>query len=409
MLRPFGWPLCRRAMARLRILELASHTSIDRGGAIQMVRLACELRRRGHQVVCAFRKRRSVKGDLQAACDAGLEVATFEMRGISGSLEFRKFLRDNPFDVIHIHKDRALEFLFHATVGMDLPVIVANWGNCYPLTHPEAARLSSPKVSKVIAVAEAVKRMIILTGKVDPNKIQVIYGGVDAEEFNPDISGAPIRAEFFNGDASVPVVGMVANYNLKTDKKKAHHVFFQAAREVIEEVPETRFLVVGQGDRPPLEKACQELGVLDHVIFTGFRTDVAQLLAAMDVSISSSTEGEGLTGALRESLAMAKPVVATNIGGNPELVINGQTGLLIPPDDAHLLAGAILKLMRDRDLGRRLGQNGLALVRQQFLNSTRCDQMEQLYQELVTYRACLDGKISLDQVIHPATDFFAGV
>lgn len=395
-------------MNSLRVLELAPHTSIDRGGAIQMLRLARELKLRGHQVVCAFRKRRRVEAYLEPAYEAGLEVVTFEMRGISGSLEFRKFLREHPVDIIHVHKDRALEFLFHATVGMDLPVVVMNWGNCYPLKSAEAARLNSRKVTKIIAVAEAVKRMLILTGKVDPNKIEVIYGGVNPEQFHPGISGQKVRAEFFNGDPSVPVVGLVANFNVKTDKKKGHKVFFRAAAAVLREVPEARFLIVGKGDRERLEKLCAELGILDRVIFTGFRTDIAEVLAAMDVSVSSSTEGEGLTGALRESLAMAKPVVATNVGGNPELIINGQTGLIVPPGEPELLARAIVRLLRNRELAARLGQNGLELVRQKFLNSVRCDRIEQLYRDLAIYRACLDGKISLDQIIHPATDFFGG-
>jgi len=373
-----------------------------------MLLLARELKRRGHEVTCAFRKRRSVRAGLQAARDAGLDVQTFAMRGISAVLEFRKFLRHNPFDLIHVHKDRALEFLFGATVGMDLPVLVANWGNSYPLTHPEASRLNSRKVTKVVAVAEAVKRMLIQTGKVDPNKVQVVYGGVDPEEFHPDVSGDAVRAELFGGAASVPVVGIVANYNQKSDKKKAHGVFLQAAAETLRQVPDARFLVVGEGDREPLEQLCSELGIAEHMVFAGFRSDVPQMLAAMDVSVNASTEGEGLTGALRESLAMAKPVVATNVGGNLELVRNGETGLLVPHGDASLLAAAIVKLLQDRELAHRLGQNGHRLVQEKFTNHVRCDQMEQLYQELVTYRACLDGKVSLDQLLHPASDLFQG-
>jgi len=398
-------------MNKLRILELASHTDVNRGGAIQMLRLARELRSRGHDVTCAFRKRRRIHANLEAVREAGLEVALFEMRGISGSLEFRKFLRHKPFDIIHVHKDRALEFLFHATVGMDLPVVVGNWGNSYPLTHPEASRMNSRKVTKVVAVAEAVKRSLILTGKVDPNKIEVIYGGIDPEEFNPEIGAEDVRNELFDGDMNVPVVGMIANYNLKSDKKKAHGVFLDAAVKVIEEVPEVRFLLAG--DAPPsmrstLASICDERGILDRFVICGFRGDVPKLMAAMDVHVSSSTEGEGLTGAIRESLAMAKPVVATNVGGNPELVVNGKTGLLVQPGDPDALAMAIVKLLRDRELGRQLGQNGLKVIQEKFLNKFRVNRMEKLYSDLVTYRACYNGKISLDQIIHPATEFFTG-
>jgi len=122
----------------------------------------------------------------------------------------------------------------------------------------------------------------------------------------------------------------------------------------------------------------------EAVRFTGPRQDVPQVLAALDVSVSASaTPWEGLSGVMRESLALGRPVVCTDVGGNRELVVDGVTGRLVPPGDASALCGAIAALLADPGAARRLGEAGRELAVAKFSNAARARTMEALYRRLL--------------------------
>ena len=113
-----------------------------------------------------------------------------------------------------------------------------------------------------------------------------------------------------------PSFGMIANFAAK----KSHDVFFAAAMKVLEEAPEVIFLLVGGGDRSRYEALVKDRGLDKNFIFTGFRSDIPRVIAGLDFSLISSGKGEGLTGSLVESMAMAKPVISTDVGANAEFV-----------------------------------------------------------------------------------------
>jgi glycosyltransferase involved in cell wall biosynthesis len=162
---------------------------------------------------------------------------------------------------------------------------------------------------------------------------------------------------------------------------------------VLQRRPAVHFAVVGpdpEGMQPRLAALARELegthGVplAAQLRFTGPRQDIPAVLAALDVSVSASaTPWEGLSGVMRESLAMARPVVCTDVGGNRELVRDGETGRLVPPGDPAAMAGAIEDLLAQPARARALGAAGLRLAREKFSNETRARTIEALYRRLV--------------------------
>jgi len=189
--------------------------------------------------------------------------------------------------------------------------------------------------------------------------------------------------------ARARLVGIVA----KLSHYKSHDVFLEAAAHVLRAAPDVHFAVVGpdpDGARPALAALAGRLGeahgvpLARHLHFTGPRADIPQVLAGLDVSVSASaTPWEGLSGVMRESLAMARPVVCTDVGGNRELVRDGETGRLVPPGDAVALAGAILDLLADPARAQALAGAGQRVAQATFSNPARARHVEAIYRRIL--------------------------
>jgi glycosyltransferase involved in cell wall biosynthesis len=197
---------------------------------------------------------------------------------------------------------------------------------------------------------------------------------VDLKSFHPQVDGSFIRQEL-GIEKRVPVFGLIANFAAK----KSHDVFFTAAMKVLEEAPEAIFLLVGGGDHRRYEALVKDRGLDTNFIFTGFRSDIPWVIAGLDFSLISSGKGEGLTGSLVESMAMAKPVISTDVGANAEFVKERDTGLLISPGSPEQLTGAMLYLLRNRAEALAMGQRAYAFVKDKVDNDQRTQRMEKIY------------------------------
>lgn len=165
---------------------------------------------------------------------------------------------------------------------------------------------------------------------------------------------------------------------------KGHRHLLAAARRLIAEEPRTRVLIVGLGPLEiPLKEEARRLGLNGRVVFTGFRADATSLIAAADVYVLPSLF-EGLPISLLEAMALGRPVIATRVGGVPEVVASGETGILVPPGDADRLASEILSLLRDPTRSRRLGESARAAVTQRFSVRQMVDATEDVYRTLAT-------------------------
>jgi glycosyltransferase involved in cell wall biosynthesis len=373
----------------LKILQLADHSEILSGGAVQMLVLARGLQQLGHDVTCVFSSEPSPnEHTLRAVTDAGLRLERFPMNKKDVSQELRDFVVRERFDVIHTHR-ASYKVLLRSCKDIELPAVVVNRGHSRPVRDGELEKLFHPAVKGMVVVAGHIKDVLV-AGGVPADRVEVVYGSFLGERFHLGVDGSAVRRELQGGEpADTKLVGIIA----KLSHYKSHDVFLEAAARVLLDYPAVRFAIIGPdpgGVREKLEAIALDLersfGVplARKITITGARQDIPEVLQALDVSVSASaTPYEGLSGSMRESLAMARPVVCTDVGGNRELVRDGETGLLIPPGDARALAHAILYLLRHPENARALGDNGYRLVQEHFSNEARALTIEALYRRLL--------------------------
>jgi glycosyltransferase involved in cell wall biosynthesis len=217
-------------------------------------------------------------------------------------------------------------------------------------------------ISKVIAVSDCVKNALIESG-VDPKRIAVIYNSILLDMFRPDeLLRKNARKEFGLRDDNI-VVGMAG----KLYKTKGVFDLLHAIGHLKLKYPTIRLIFVGDGTRRrELELEAKRLSVEDKVVFTGKRNDMRRMYAAMDIFTLPSTCDEAFGMVLIEAMAMGKPVVATTVGGIPEIIENEVNGLLIPPGGVTALANAISRYVDDRELARKLAAEGRKIVESKF-------------------------------------------
>ena len=367
----------------LRIVMVDSHASVHRGGAVQCASLAVALARRGHRVTCIFDgpAHRPLDGAwFENLQNAGVQVLRLGQRNPAGMMRLRRLLSEDPPDILHTHKNRALFFAYFATLGMHRPAWAANRGTVYPLSRNRLAHFIHRRhVQHICAVSHAVRDALLADG-ITGEKVDVVYGSFDPERFHPGISGDAARRAW-QVPPRAPLVGLIGS--LKTPKK-GHPVLIEAAALLKERRPNVHFMLIGEGDPGPLQSTASSLGVADRVIFTGFIEDIPSALAALDIVVCASLRGEGLTGALREALAMGRPVISSDVAGNRELVIDRHTGLLVPPGDAAALAQAIDRMLQDGELARDCAAKGRARVLDLCTDARRADHVEKIYHELLS-------------------------
>jgi len=275
-------------------------------------------------------------------------------------LRLRRLVDDAGFDLVHTHAP-------HPAVGARLalggvPIIHTEhntWDRYRPATR-WANRATYRKNAAVIAVSQAVADSIQRrrSRARDRVPIHVIRHGPDLGDGQPAATRSSARRRL-GLDPHVPVVGTVGNLTPKKD----HRTLISAHAGLVRERPDARLVVVGTGpEEQHLRRVIHSLGLDDAVVLTGSRDDVAQILPAFDVFALSSRH-EGLPIALLEAMASGLPVVATHVGGIPEVVDDGVDGILVPAEDPGALGAAIRKLLDDRDLRSDLAVRGRATAR----------------------------------------------
>ena len=372
--------------APLNILMIDSHAEIERGGAIQCARLAATLAERGHQVTCIFDQSNKASdrtgAEWKRLSEAGVTIIRRSLSSIAAILRFRGELEALSPDIVHTHKNRALYFLAGGTLNRRSFGWVANRGTEYSLLRePPAWAIHRYWVDRIIPVADAVKAQLVSDG-IPLRNLQTIYGSVDVDRFRPAVSGTEMR-KAWGVPPDAPVIGMAASFK---SRKKGQPDLVRAAAEVLKAHSNAWFVLAGDGSPDGIRKLAGELGIAERVRFPGFISDMPAALAAMDVVVCASRRGEGLTGSVREALAMARPVVSTDVAGNGELVRNGETGLLTPTSNPQALAEAISRLLGNPADAAAMGKAGRALVLRLCSDDARATAVEQLYRELLDQR-----------------------
>ena len=365
-----------RPMSILHVIEAPSWT----GAMAQTLDLVSGLRDRGHRVTLACTPRSILE---QRAREAGLDVVGMETRSELNPVTVGRLswlIWSRSAQIVHAHRAHAHSLGLLAAFATGRPFVVSRRVSFRPKDNVGSRlKYTSRHVAKIVAVSAAVRDVLVDYG-VDPDKVEVIYSGSDPEIYREGLDGAAVRREFGISERA-PLVGKIANFY---HGWKGHDTFLAAAAAVADEIPDVRFLLAGhRTDGEKMRGMVEDVGLADRVVLAGYRTDVPSIIAALDVSVNSPRAGEGLSGAVRESLAGARPVVASDVGGNRELVRDGRTGLLVPPDDPEALAAALVRLLRDPALASELAANGARYVRENLTTDRMIERTEQLYRDLL--------------------------
>lgn len=295
-----------------------------------------------------------------------------------------RILRDQRVDLVQTHHLGQLLYTIGPARLLGIPVIHTEHEYYTFLQRNRnqwIARWVLPLAWKTVVVGEDVGRFLVDRIGIAPDKLEIIHQGIALPK-NDSIDVAVIRAELKLDSSAGPVIGHVARLTAAKDQD----VLLRAFARVHESLPAARLVMVGDGElRDRLVGLSADLGLGDSVLFLGFRSDVQRLLPMFDLFVLSSLE-EGLPISLLEAMAAGRPVAATAVGCIPELLSNGERGLVIPPRNPDRLADAILKLLLDESARARYGEAGKRHVESRFSLAEMINRYESLY------RRAADGR-----------------
>jgi glycosyltransferase involved in cell wall biosynthesis len=273
-----------------------------------------------------------------------------------------RLFRDLQPEVVHAHDPHGVAV---AATALSIaspprrPALVAARRVDFHLKGNSFSRWKYRQVDRFVTASEAI-RLLLLEDGVTADRTVTVHEGIDVDRVVA-VEPLNVREQYWFPPHSL-IVGNIAA--LVPHKGQKHLI--DAAAIVVREMPEARFLVLGEGElRASLEQQVKHLHLAQHVVLAGFRADVLAVLKGLDLFVMSSVT-EGLGTSLLDAMAANRAIVATRAGGIPEVVVDGETGLLVPPRDARALAGAILDLLRDEPRRRQFADAGFARVRLRF-------------------------------------------
>jgi glycosyltransferase involved in cell wall biosynthesis len=236
-------------------------------------------------------------------------------------------------------------------------------------------------VDRFLVVSDVLKDKMIQGHGISAEKVIRIYNGIEIEHYLPQEengSREKIRREF-NVEENTQLIGAIG----RLVWQKGFEYLISAMPEILEKSSRTKILLVGDGPlRGELEALAERLKIKKHVVFTGFRSDIRAVLSAIDVLVLPSLL-EGFPMITLEGMAMAKPIIATRIDGTKEQIVDGESGILVPPRDPDAIAKAILRLSTDKVLAQNLGLGGRKRVENEFSVEKMVNTTEQVYQSLI--------------------------
>ena len=338
-----------------------------RGGQNQVLLTVNGLRSIGHRAALVAHP----DGELRRRAAEGLDLIPIAPRtemDLSAAWRLSRVIRQLGPDIIHAHDAHgvamaalALSMLTSSTkrAGGRAPALVAARRVDFHLRGNSLSRWKQRQVDCFIAASEAIRQMLVADG-VPAQRTITVHEGIDVEHV---LAAPPVNVhEAFWLPHHAPVVGNVAA--LVPHKGQRHLV--DAAHLVVREIPDARFVILGEGElRDALERQVREHHLEKHVLLPGFRTDVLGCIKGLDLfAMPSVTEGLGTS--LLDAMACSRAIVATRAGGIPEVVEDGVTGCLVPTRDHVALAQALVGLLKDDALRKRMGEAGLARVSERF-------------------------------------------
>jgi glycosyltransferase involved in cell wall biosynthesis len=367
-------------MSAARVLFVEHHSTVVGGGQISLLELMRQLEHFQPLYVCG------AEGDMtEAVRRAQIPVAVMDMpplrpastrRALAAVRWLARLARQQEAVLLHANSSRAMFYAGLAGKLAGLPVV---WHVRVVQSDGWRDQLLAHGADRIIAISRAVEQRF--ARQPAAGKVRVIHNGVDLESFSR-AKGTALRARLGCGES--PLVGMVA----QLIPWKRHADFIRAMARVAGSVPQARFLIAGAEPQPrsgyesELRKLVRQMGLEERFAFLGFYQEIAEVMAMLDVAVLTS-ENEPFGRVLIEAMAAGKPVVATAGGGVPEIVVDGQTGLLVPLGDVEAIAGAVVGLLGHPERAQAMGQAGRCRAQERFSIQAHARAVEALYREVV--------------------------
>ena len=360
------------------------------GGNIVALRIIEEVLKRGGKAVVNSPSEGKLTDVLKRKGITVYNIDTRRSFRFDSAVRLARIIKKEGVNLVHSHTPlggTVLSRLAGAIAG--IPVINHAHTPEFISRNPIAGKYQSLLIwitsrlfcARIIPVSGFVKTEIIKQG-VPANKITVIYNGINLDNVEHSNSPGKIRDEFglIKNQPIIAEVGRLSN-------DKGQHILIRAAPYVIDKFPNAAFMIIGEdlcksGEyKNELEELSAGLGLKQKIIFTGYRPDILNLMNAFDLFVLPSVFTEGLPLVILEAMSAKKAVIATSVGGNPEIVINGKTGTLVPPKDPDKLADAIIYHLSNPEISKQMGENGYALVKRKFSLSEMLDKIMNIYKE----------------------------
>jgi glycosyltransferase involved in cell wall biosynthesis len=341
-----------------------------RGGEQQLLYLMRGLRKKGMECAVACRVNSE---SFKRFSEEGFRVIPLKGNQTSDILRLGVIAKE--FDLVHAHAAKAHTVSALSKRLHRRPVVYTRRVD-YPPRRNRLTGLKYRLTDRVVAVVEAVKD--VLKERFPGLSVDVIHSAVDLEEVESSINPERVREirEELGGE---PLIGTLAALTGQKDIPN----LIEAARIVLRELPEAKFVVFGEGKlREELQRLIEQKGLKGKFILYGFVREPALYARALDLFVLPS-KNEGIGGANLIAMAVKVPVVATDVGGVREVVLNGETGILVPPSNPQALAEAILKVIRDEELRRRVVKKAYRLVKERFTVEPMVNSYLNLYREVL--------------------------
>jgi glycosyltransferase involved in cell wall biosynthesis len=294
-------------------------------------------------------------------------------------IRFARQLRKTDVTILHCYLPRANFFGAIAGRIARVPVVLVSKRSLEPqntLKQGFFCRMADFGADVVLANSKEVWRHAAEVGGCRPEKLHLVPNGIDVEVYRQSLSNG------FHGER--PVVGTV----LRLEPVKGPEDFVETAGLIAAAMPETRFVIIGDGSmRAALESRSRALGLGERLQFLGERDDVAEILRGFSVFLLPSLI-EGMSMALLEAMAAARPIVATRVGGNLDLVRDQETGLLVSPGKPDEMAAAVLRLLKDNGWARSLGLAAQDMVANHYSADGMVAKIERIYSDVLAGKGC---------------------
>ncbi len=358
----------------MRIFQILEFNQFDTGSVHQMFQAAVGLRERGHDVTIVSRPGVAMQSRAE---QHGVRFEALPMRNAFDIVSARKLARLlRGADVVHVHKGVAHSLALMATLASPVGAFVVNRGVSFPLDRWNRAKFRTRRVDRIVTVCDQIRGVIIESGRLPPEKVVVVYAGTDVHQFDP----AKWDPRAFRREKGIPDDRfLVAQVGVRDWKGWKELIDATAA------MPNVHVALIGCRSQKELD----EVRAYGHERVTAVevRGDMPNVFASCDLVVDASWAGTGITGTIREAMSMQKAVIATDCGGNRELVSSPEVGWLIPAKDVAALSRAIAEVVDDPARRARVAANARQHVVRGFSKDLRITRLEELYSGILVGRA----------------------